>query len=302
VSDLDVNREDNSDGEDDIDVDEILLKADPSLKQQFDSLFEDLKDITVLGESLDIDTEENEEAHKSSFKSRLFYKLKRAIKKTLHLLKHLVLRLKYFFTWLLKEGVKGLFFRLKSSISRWRSSIEDALDVIKSWSLVKRILFGLVAVSSCSATYLYVWALKTNYLNKNAYPYIGSIAELATNEFKYDPINEVEPLYGSGRVKVFVFKLKPFIVNLKRDTSGNPMGMFELAIEGSSTDVLIEIKKREPEIRDLIERVIEKKTYEVLESAQGKERLREDLRQELNFILNNGEATRIQFMNFIIKP
>ena len=82
----------------------------------------------------------------------------------------------------------------------------------------------------------------------------------------------------------------------------NPMGFFEFVFEGNSGDVVVELKSRESEFEDLIERVVESYSYESLETTEGKINLKEDLRIELNKQLTEGIVQAVELRNVFIKP
>ena len=80
------------------------------------------------------------------------------------------------------------------------------------------------------------------------------------------------------------------------------MGFFEFVFEGNSGDVVVELKSRESEFEDLIERVVESYSYESLETTEGKINLKEDLRIELNKQLTEGIVQAVELRNVFIKP
>lgn len=64
---------------------------------------------------------------------------------------------------------------------------------------------------------------------------------------------------------------------------------------------LEEVKKREPQVRDLIIREVSGKTFREVNSPQGKEQLKDELRQKINGILSRGELKRIMFTSFAVQ-
>lgn len=80
------------------------------------------------------------------------------------------------------------------------------------------------------------------------------------------------------------------------------MGAFEFFVEGTVNDVIVEIKDREPEIEDLFLRTIEEMNYDQISSGEGKKKLCEILRHEVNKILTKGQVRRIFFKTAIVKP
>ena len=62
-----------------------------------------------------------------------------------------------------------------------------------------------------------------------------------------------------------------------------------------------EVKKRDPQLRDLIIREVSGKTFREVNSPQGKEMLKEELRLKINGTLSRGELKRIMFTSFAVQ-
>jgi flagellar basal body-associated protein FliL len=62
-----------------------------------------------------------------------------------------------------------------------------------------------------------------------------------------------------------------------------------------------EVKKREAQIRDIVIRVISGKTYREVNSPQGKEQLKDELKTRINEVLARGEIKRIMFTSFAVQ-
>jgi len=71
--------------------------------------------------------------------------------------------------------------------------------------------------------------------------------------------------------------------------------------EKQNAALLEEVKRREPQIRDLIIREVSGKTFREVNSPQGKEMLKDELRQKINGILTRGELKRIMFTSFAVQ-
>lgn len=71
--------------------------------------------------------------------------------------------------------------------------------------------------------------------------------------------------------------------------------------EKQSAALLEEVKRREPQIRDLIIREVGGKTFREVNSPQGKEALKEDLKGKINTLLTRGELKRIMFTSFAVQ-
>ena len=97
--------------------------------------------------------------------------------------------------------------------------------------------------------------------------------------------------------------LKKVIVNLKPDdlSTRNPMGLYEVYLGLDSKDTAIEVKDREKEILDLIQRTLENFTYSEVSSIVGKIRMKSAIKERLNEILNQGRVFHVYFNNFVTK-
>ena len=84
-------------------------------------------------------------------------------------------------------------------------------------------------------------------------------------------------------------------MNLRRDeNSGSlPMGIFEFYLGVDSKDTAVEIRDREHEVIDLVQRTLEGFTYHEVVSYQGKIRMKSRIRDNVNDILNQGQINRV---------
>ena len=80
------------------------------------------------------------------------------------------------------------------------------------------------------------------------------------------------------------------------------MGAFELIVLLDSKDTAIEIRDREVEFFDLLQRVLEEESFADLESELGKQRLKGRVKRELDQKLTQGWIKDINFKTFILKP
>jgi flagellar FliL protein len=99
----------------------------------------------------------------------------------------------------------------------------------------------------------------------------------------------------------FIGKMIPmetFLVNLSGNRGNKLLKVnMELEVEGES--VMTEIEKRKPQIRDIIIILLSSKTYAQLSSTEGKEFLRDEIRDTVNSFLTKGKIKRVHFTEFI---
>ncbi len=133
--------------------------------------------------------------------------------------------------------------------------------------------------------------------------FIGSMAEVANGELFIDIEESYEGFFDSYRYKRNVFLLPRVIVNLRpsQGSTDNPMGIFEFYIVGMSAEPLIEIKNREHEILDYLQRVIEEYSYDQLNKISGKESLKKLIVRELNTHLSSGRVKETFIKTIVLK-
>lgn len=92
--------------------------------------------------------------------------------------------------------------------------------------------------------------------------------------------------------------METFVVNLA-GSRGGKITKVNMELEVSNEAVIEELDKRKPQIRDIIIIVLSGKTFEELSTKEGKERLRDDIRDTVNPFLTKGSIKRIYFTEFI---
>jgi len=92
--------------------------------------------------------------------------------------------------------------------------------------------------------------------------------------------------------------LETFLVNLSGNR-GNKLLKVNMELEVDGSKVAGEIDKRKPQIRDIIIILLSSKTYPQLNSPEGREFLREEIRDTVNSFLTTGKIKRVLFTEFI---
>lgn len=283
------------------DPEALLAEALPNLEKDMKQIQSDFIGLNADIESIEFGEDSSAPIVQSeSFKVKLT-KLKRKIQNgIIHLGEKIFYRLKYLVIWLIIELPKKLLMLWKIITKQ----LGKLTNVYSNWSSKRKTLFFVSFISIAITSYFYYKIVKENLLAHEDYQFYGSMEELADYSFSYDVDSDTEPFYNSPRVKVYSFKMKSVVVNLKvsEESHGTPMAYFELVFIGNSGDVVVEFKNRESEMIDLVERVIETKTYEALDTVEGKDDLKEDIRRELNKKLTDGALKKVEIHNFFIKP
>lgn len=92
--------------------------------------------------------------------------------------------------------------------------------------------------------------------------------------------------------------LETFLVNLS-GSRGRKLLKVNMELELEGDKVAEEIEKRKPQVRDIIIILLSSKTYGQISSPEGKEYLKEELRDTVNAFLTKGKIKRVMFTEFI---
>jgi flagellar FliL protein len=97
-----------------------------------------------------------------------------------------------------------------------------------------------------------------------------------------------------------IYPLDPFTVNLK-SVNGSRYLKCTINLELDSPDTQPELDKIKPAIRDVIIRILSSKTVPEISTAKGKEKLKKELKKNINAILPKGEIRHVYFTAFVIQ-
>jgi len=97
-----------------------------------------------------------------------------------------------------------------------------------------------------------------------------------------------------------IYPLDPFIVNLV-SASANRYLKCKIDLELDAPELQQEVDKKLPAIRDLIIRILSSKSVEEIQTAKGKEKLKEEIKRKINSILTTGEIRHVYFTEFVIQ-
>lgn len=168
-------------------------------------------------------------------------------------------------------------------------------------SNLKGVLFFWLSIVLLSGAIYFVWSYSGGLLDRKLF--LHSLAELGDEVQDYNPNSETEAFYDNPRFAKNLVTISSMHVNLRpsENSGSNPMLVLEITIEGVSTDSIIEIKDREAELKDMLLRLTESKTYDELSEVEGKQLLCDQYRDALNSVLTTGQVRRVLLKNFIIK-
>ncbi len=203
------------------------------------------------------------------------------------------------------QGLQKFLAVIKRQPKKFVSKVKDnTVRTQRLWSSLKGIK-KLIFVGSSLGTilvFVYLAFILQNRLIKEDELFVTQFAKHADQVF---PLNfeKGEDLYRNNRLQENLYLFPKIIVNLKPNpSSGQSMGAFEFFLEGISQDSIIEMKEKEIELKDLIQRVVEGFTFEELESQQGKQALLNQIQKEVSENLDSGLVKRVLIKNIILKP
>jgi flagellar FliL protein len=114
--------------------------------------------------------------------------------------------------------------------------------------------------------------------------------EKVVKKKKVKDMTEVGPIYP----------LDQFIVNLVSNNADRYLKC-KISFELDAPELQQEIDKKLPAVRDIIINILSSKTVEEIQTAKGKEKLKEEIRKKVNEILTTGEIRHVYFTEFVIQ-
>lgn len=95
-----------------------------------------------------------------------------------------------------------------------------------------------------------------------------------------------------------VVPLESFIVNLA-GSKGRKVARVNMELELQGDNVAEEIEKRKAQIRDIIIITLSSKTYEEISTREGKDQLRNEIKDTINNFLTKGKIRNVFFTDLI---
>lgn len=194
---------------------------------------------------------------------------------------------------------------IKSGLGKVKEAVGTGLAAFKEFSLVKKLAFvGLIA-ATFAAVFVGYKAINHKLLPEDQDLFLPSLEEWAQAKYLYDSKEEpMESFYDSTRTSQNMIEMKKIVANIRtsKNSGPNPMAAMEFYLEGTVAEVVVEIKDREPEMKDLFLRTIEDMTYDQMASGEGKQLLCDRLRKDINKVLTTGKVRRVFIKTAIVKP
>jgi flagellar FliL protein len=121
---------------------------------------------------------------------------------------------------------------------------------------------------------------------------IEEVTEGAKKDNEEDKIKEEKEFVGK------TIPLETFLINLSGSQGRKLLKVnMELEVEGDKTPE--EVEKRKAAVRDMILLILSSKRYEDVSTIEGKDRLRDEIKEQLNRVLKKGLVKQVLFTEFI---
>ncbi len=195
-----------------------------------------------------------------------------------------------------------LFYSIAMSKTLARRSVIPVM-AFRGATRWQRITVLLLIAFSLGSLWVLLANFKGIWLPQINEPILQNLAPHADSVTTYNPKTAGESFYSAFPQERYEFLFQKMKTNLRR-TSGNanPMGAFEIIVVLDSKDTAIEVRDRQIEFFDLLQRAFEGESFNDLESELGKARLKSKIKKELNSQLTQGWVKDVNFKTFLLKP
>lgn len=300
------------------DIDQLLQEEDPEFSETLSQISKD-KDIqgAHIDDSAEIieDVVVSEDLNKQSFKEKLLQKAKNFFIYFIDSIYNGAIGLKSgalnSFAWI-KIKLQGLVVFLKTGLPERVKYYKVAVGqryksftlFFKNLTFLKKIVFACMPFILFGLGFLIYKSFLGNLLPQIYKPYLSSFSTVADKVYSYDPKVDMRPFQRAFPQREFTVQLSKVVVNLKTSSSSGstPMGYFELYVGTNTQQSTVEIKDRENEFLDIVQRTAEKFSYQDLSQLRGKDQFKEMVAQKMNEALTVGNITNVYFKEIIIKP
>lgn len=300
------------------DIDKVLAEEDPEFLNQLNQVSQDknlsLPSIEISDEDQALNDERDAWAQSGKFGRSIFrvfpavarmsLALKKSKFKLIAFYQDRKVRVKNFLYFLLTTGREKTLAAIRLRVANTKEKLSQASDKYRYMSGLGKLMVAATFLLAIGTTVFIYLSVTRGVFRAETSLFVTSLEGVADEVNTVNPDDEKEPFYDNLRMGNHLFLVPKMVVNLKKSakSSDTPMGAFEFYIEGTNQDVLIEIKDREVELRDLMYRTIEDFTFEQADSPEGKELMTEKLRKEVNMVLTQGKIRKVWLKTAIVKP
>lgn len=226
-------------------------------------------------------------------------------KKVDHLAK-LQFKIKLFFRWLKSAGIElaiKTWAQTKTQSQRLNEKRQTLQKTVGGWNKKQKALFGtfLVLIALTVSFSYFAFVKKSFYFDSELF--ISSLIPMSSNVIQIQEDEPQEDFYNTIRIPKNIFSLRRMVINIQpSENSGpNPMVAYELSLETNSKEALVELKDREGEVIDQIQRAIEQMSFDELSAAEGRDQVEITVRNRVNQILTLGQVRHVYIVAVIFK-
>ena len=215
-------------------------------------------------------------------------------------------KLKLFLRWLKVAGLElalKTWTQTKAHSKALNEKRQGLQKKVGTWGKKEKALFVIFLVMiGLTSTYTYFAFVKKAFVYDGEL-FVGSLLPLATETFEIKSTDDKEQFYNTIRIPKNIFSLRRMVINIQpSESSGpNPMVAYELSLEANSKEVLVEIKDREGEIIDQVQRSLEQLTFDELSSPEGRDLVEDKVKTRVNQILTLGKVRFVYIVAVIFK-
>lgn len=120
------------------------------------------------------------------------------------------------------------------------------------------------------------------------------INQVIKGEVEAQKAETAEPKAFLGKV----IPLETFVVNLA-GSKGRRIAKVNIELELAGDNVQVEVEQRKAQVRDIIIIILSGKTYDQVSNKEGKDQLRDEIKDTVNAFLTKGKIKNVFFTEFI---
>ncbi|MBK9292905.1 MAG: flagellar basal body-associated FliL family protein [Oligoflexia bacterium] len=159
----------------------------------------------------------------------------------------------------------------------------------------KPILLIGIAGLNMIAMIMVVFVLWNSHKAEKAKPKLADVVEGVHNE----DVNRDPAAINKDDVVGKLIPMETFLVNLA-GTRGGKLVKIDFELEVENNEVMAEIEKRKPQIRDKVIILLSSKSHDYMSSKEGKLELRSEIKDVINEFLVSGKIKNIYFTNLVV--
>lgn len=198
---------------------------------------------------------------------------------------------------------RGTLRTLRETRQGFKQQVSGAGKSFKRMSGKRKLLLLLTLLFLGGLSYTGYLVLTGRFMPKPREIFIANFEDMGAEVFDYDPNEPQEFFYNNVRSAPNLLLIPKIIVNIRPSANSgpNPMLAVEFFADGIGPDVILEMKEREPMLRDQIQRRLEDFNFDVLDTPQGKQEMTQALLRDLNRSLTQGQLRALRIKTIVLK-